>query len=133
MDFDGSDYWITNSYIGVCRFLPGTGAELIALPKVTNRLAGLTVFPLNGDMGLDLTACNTTTMWFYSWDGTNMTFIGTADSPAACSYSYGLAYCEERDTIFWSYEEGVNLYISEIELAITSLEQSTWGSIKSGL
>ena len=69
-------------------------------------------------------------MWFYSWDGTDMTFIGTADSPLACSNSFGLAYCEVRDTIFWSYKEGGNYYISEIEFTITSLDQSTWGFIK---
>ena len=130
MDFDGSDYWMTNSDIGVYRFLPGTGAQAITLPEVTNMLAGLTVFPLNGDMGLALTNYITTTMWFYSWDGTDMTFLGTADSPAACSNSYGLAYCEFSETIFWSYKQSGNLYISEIEFEITSLENSTWGSIK---
>ena len=130
MDFDGSDYWMTNNDIGVCRFVPETGAQLITLPEVTNKLAGLTTFPFNGDTGIALTAYDTSTMWFYSWDGTDMTFIGTADCPLACSNSFGLAYSEIRDTIFWSYKEGGNYYISEIEFTITSLDQSTWGSIK---
>jgi len=130
MAFDGTDYWITNSSTGVYRFQPTVGAEAITLPEVPTQLSGVAVFPYNGDLGLVVTTYNTLNWYFYSWDGTTATYLGSAACPASCSSSYGLGYSADRETIFWSYNSG-GYQISEVDFDIdVALDRMTWGEIK---
>ena len=130
MDFDGTDYWIANGEDGVYRFQPGVSQEAISLPEVPTQISGLTTFPYQGDVGLAVTTYNTHNIYFYSWDGSTMSYLGNAACPVSVSSSLGLAYCATRNTIFWSYNSG-NYSIAEFEFDIElSFENATWTEIK---
>jgi len=130
MDFDGVDYWITNSSTGIYRFQPTVGQEAFTLGEVPSQLSGLCVFPFMGDVGICVTTYNTHNLYFYQYDGSTMTYLGSVACPAACSSSYGLCYSDNRGTIFWSYNSG-GYTIGEVEFDIdVALERSTWGEIK---
>jgi hypothetical protein len=130
MDFDGTDYWISNSSIGVYRFVPGVGQELFTLAEVPTQISGVTVFPFMGDVGLCVTTYNTYNWYFYQYDGSSLTYLGFAVCPASCTSSYGLAYSDNRGTIFWSYNSG-GYRIAEIDFDIdVALERATWAEIK---
>jgi hypothetical protein len=130
MDFDGTDYWISNSSSGVIRFTPGGSSEAISLPEAPSQLSGVTVFPYLGDIGLCVTTYNNHFFYFYVWDGSTATYLGNAACPTGCSSSYGLAYSDDRGTIFWSYNSG-GYRISEVDFVIdVALDRMTWGEIK---
>ena len=130
MDFDGTDFWCSNATSGVIRFQPGGSQEVIALPEVPSQMSGVTTFPYMGDIGLCVTTYNTLNFYFYSWDGSTATYLGSAACPASCSSSYGLAYSDDRGTIFWSYNSG-GYQIAEVDFDIdVALDRMTWGEIK---
>lgn len=134
MDFDGTDYWTTNGTGGgLWRFQPGVGESNLSIPEITDQPSGVTTFPYQGDVGVAVTAYNVHSIWFYVWDNTSLTFLGSAPCPLPCGSSYGLAYSANTDTIFWSYRDtGNNYKISELSFDISvALQQDTWGSIKS--
>jgi|GEM_PF-1484770 len=55
--------------------------------------------------------------YFYEFDGSSLTYVDTVDCPdLGVNQSYGLAYSEERDTVFWSYATGSNDSISELDI-----------------
>lgn len=133
MDFDGTDYWQTNGTGGgLWRFQPGVGAENIAIPEVIEQPSGLAVFPCNSNLGIAVTTYTEHNIYFYEWDGSAMTYIGSAACPSSCLFSLGLAYAETSGTLFWSYwDTSFNTHLTEISFSIMALDQSSWGTIKS--
>jgi len=134
MDFDGTDYWQTDTNGGsLWLFQPTVGAEEIPVPEVPTPLSGVTVYPAGSDLGVVVAGYNATSLYFYEWDGNTMDFIGSAACPvASLASSFGLAYAEVSDTIFWSYRDASsNYHITELAFDTSALQQSTWGSIKS--
>ncbi|MEA3267010.1 MAG: hypothetical protein U9P42_08730 [Candidatus Fermentibacteria bacterium] len=137
MDFDGTYYWCTdNTYPkGVWRFQPGGSQEFFATPTVTAQPSGLTVFPYNGNLGIAISCYSLATMEFYQWDGSALAHIGSASYPAAIDYDdiFGLAYAATNGHIYMSYKDyygGGLHHLTELSFDITSLERSSWGSIK---
>jgi hypothetical protein len=131
MDFDGTDYWTTNGDGGgLWRFQPGVTQSNLPIPEVTDQPSGITTFPYEGDVGVAVTSYDVHNIWFYVWDGSTFEYLGSAPCPASCSSSYGLAYSENTGTMFWSYNSG-GYKISEFSFDIeVSLQQDTWGAIK---
>ncbi len=131
MDFDGTDYWITDFSLEVCRFQPGGSYEMLSTPQIPSQLSGLTVFPYNGSICLAVTAYSTLNIWFYTWNGSTLSFMGSAPCPGSPQKSYGLAYSESRGTIFWSYKNSSEQFeIAELSFDITALSRNTWAGIK---
>lgn len=132
MDFDGTDYWCTSGTGGgLWRFQPGVGQENIAIPEVTTQPSGLTVFPYGGNLGIALAAYNDNSIYFFEWDGSTMNYLGSASCPVANSGSYGLGYSIASNTIYWAFKDASSVYhLAEFSFSITSLERSSWGSIK---
>lgn len=134
MDFDGVDYWQTDRDGGcVWRFLPGVGSQSIAIPEVSGQISGLTVFPNGSNLGIAVITYATYNIYFYEWDGSTMSYLGSAACPASSIHlSLGLAYAETNGHLYWSYvDTSSNYHLTELSFAITSLEQSSWGAIKS--
>ena len=132
MDFDGTDTWITNDDIGVCRFQLGVGQVFYTLSEPQNQLSGLTTFPHGANLGMMVTAYDDLNFYFYEVDGSNMVYLGSTPVPVSCNTSYGLAYSASRDSFFWSYRYGGIYYIDELDISITgsNIEETTWGQIK---
>ncbi|RKX63491.1 MAG: hypothetical protein DRP42_07555 [Tenericutes bacterium] len=139
MDFDGTDYWmasltiIDQDIINVTRFQPGLVYETINIPEVPTQPSGLTVFPIGSNLCVAVTAYLTHFIYFYEWDGSTLTFIGSADCPASnVASSYGLAYEETSGNIFWTYKDNSYAYhLAEFSFEMLALEQTSWGDIKS--
>ena len=134
MDFDGTDYWITDSYPGaVWRFQPGVGQDHILVPEVSGVLSGITVYPYGSDIGVLVAGYNDSSLHFYLWDGSALNYMGAAAYPvASLASSLGLAYWENTGTLFWSYKDASNNYhLAELAFSIMALQHSTWGNIKS--
>ncbi len=131
MDFDGTDYWATNGTSGgIWRFQPGVGQEHISTPEVTGQPSGLAVFPRGANLGIAITTY-TNLMFFYEWNGSTISYIGSTSCIPDCQYSMGLTYATTTDTFFWTYVHNSNDYhLVEFSMEITSLQRSSWGSIK---
>ncbi|RKZ03186.1 hypothetical protein DRQ25_17965 [Candidatus Fermentibacteria bacterium] len=133
MDFDGTDYWTTNGNGGgVWRFLPGVGQQNIATPELPTTPSGLTVFPYQSNLGIAVTCYQTFSIYFYVWDSSTMTFLGSAPCPVSgLTKSYGLAYTGTTETFFWTYQDGSgNYHLAEFSMSTNALEHSSWGAIK---
>ncbi len=136
MDFDGTYYWCTdNEPNGIWRFQPGGSQVHLSTPTVTAQPSGLTVFPYNGNIAIAIACYSLSTMEFYQWDGSALTHLGSASYPAALDLDdvLGLGYAATNEHIYMSYQDyyGGNLYhIAELSFDITSLQRSSWGSIK---
>jgi hypothetical protein len=130
MDFDGTDYWITQSSSGIYRHQPGVGAEFFSLSEVPTQMSGLTVLPFMGDVVVVVTTYNTHNWYFYQYDGSTLAYLGSAPCPVSCGSSLGLAYSDSRDTIFWSFSSPYTIVEVEYDIDV-ALERSTWGEIKS--
>ncbi|MCK5132040.1 MAG: hypothetical protein KAR40_07815 [Candidatus Sabulitectum sp.] len=134
MDFDGTDYWTTNGNGGgLWRFQPGSSQENISIPEVPTEPSGLTVFPNGGSLGIAVTTYDTHNIYFYMWSNSTLTYHGSAACPASnVSFSYGLAYAESNNHIFWSYEDtSGNFHLVEFSFSQSqALTSSSWGSIK---
>ena len=130
MDFDGTDYWSTNGDGGgLWRFQPGVGAQNIAIPEVPTQPSGLAVFPNGSDIGIALTCYNTHNIYFYNWNGSALSYLGSAACPVTCSYSYGLTYAQTTGNLYWSFNNG-GYCIAEVSFSLTSLSRDTWAGIK---
>jgi hypothetical protein len=135
MDFDGIWCWETCSGTGVYRFQPGGSSEHIPLTEIQAELSGLTVFPLDADLGLAVTCYDDQNFYFYRWNGSGTEFLGSAPCPdeTRSSCNFGLAYSESEQMIYWSYISTTDqVMIAEVSFDLGfSLEQSSWGGIKS--
>jgi hypothetical protein len=132
MDFDGTNYWETNGPGGgVWRFVPGGSQENIPLAEPPGNTSGLTVFSTGTNSCLAITCYTTHNFYFYSWDGSSMTYLGSAPCPVSgITSSFGLAYNDYNGNMLWSYKKGSVYHLAEFSFTITSLSRSSWGSIK---
>ncbi len=134
MDFDGTDYWCALETGGsLWRFQPGVGAQNIAIPEVPGHTSGLAVFPYGGNLGVAVGSQSIPhSIYFHEWDGTTMSFLGSAECPVFNVCNYGLAYSETTGYLYWSYLDVSSIYhIVEMSFDINmALEPSSWGSIK---
>lgn len=135
MSFDGAQIWESNSSTGAYTFNPdGTGAQPYALPGVTVQISGLTAFPFptgNQPCGLMATCYNQPTFYFYTFNGSSITPIGSAPCPTSVTQSLGLTYSQTRGTFFWSYSYSGAYYVAELDIEMgAALEGDTWGDIK---
>jgi len=132
MDFDGSNTWITNSDIGVCRFQPGVGQSFYTLTEPQAQLSGLTTFAHGANTGVMVTTYDDLNFYFYEFDGSSMVYLGSTPVPVSCTSSMGLTYSASRDSFFWSYVAGGTYYIDELDITFveTAIEETTWGQIK---
>lgn len=132
MDFDGTNYWSTNGTGGgLWRFNPGVGQSNLSTPEISTQPSGLAAFPYMGDVGIAVTCYQTMNIYFYRWDGANFTYLGMAACPGSPYRSYGLAYSEATDHLYWSYSPTSGTYsIAELSFTITSLSRDTWAGIK---
>jgi len=88
-DFDGTDYWQTNGNGGgLWRFQPGVGQQNLSIPEVPTQPSGLAVFPNGSDVGVAVTTYNTHNIYFYNWNGSTLSYLGSAPCPSACSSSW---------------------------------------------
>lgn len=136
MDYDGSDYWTPNGmYHDVFRFQPGGSVYSYSTPEIPeySQLSGIAVFPCNGDIGVVLTTYTEHELFFYQFDGSTLSYLGSAPCPEDCWMSYGLAYSETTGHLYWSYFDAGGCHFAELSFIIsgTALSQDSWGSIKS--
>jgi hypothetical protein len=101
-------------------------------PPASASAMACTIFPINGTNVVMIGGLTWADFYFYEWDGTDLTFIGTHVTPQSSNKSYGAAWCSQRNTIFWVYKGGGTFYVCEFQCFITgvALERSTWGAIK---
>ena len=137
MDFDGTRIWETYEFLPdkiVSFNTDGTGVQFYGIPELGSESpSGLTTFPYGSDTGIMVTSYDSHYFYFYSFNGSTLTHLGSVSCPVTCSSSYGLTYSSIRDTFFWSYKDSSNDYwITELDIEIpgTSLAPATWGSIK---
>ena len=135
MAFDGAQLWESNSSAGAYTFnTDGTGALACALPGINLQISGLATFPLpteNQPCGLMVTCYNQPTFYFYTYNGSSITPIGSAPCPTTVTQSLGLTYSQTRDTFFWSYVYGGAYYVAELDIEMgAALEKDHWGNIK---
>lgn len=134
-DFTTGLIWETYYNTGVFSFLhqssTGTFHDLSAY--IPGQLSGLTTYDNGGCKYLVINTYSSNYAYFFDLDD-NLNFLGTAEYPYPTAFykSYGLAYSPTRDTFFWSFKNTSDYcYLIELQLSTTSLEQSTWGEIKS--
>ncbi len=133
MDFDGTDYWTTNAAGGgLWRFRPGVGAANIATPEVPagEQPSGVAVWDYMGDVAVAVTTYGDHNIWIYIWDGSTLTFHGSAACPVSAASSYGLAYSEDNGHLYWAYTDGSVYHIVDMTIDMTSLSRDTWAGIK---
>lgn len=136
LSYDGALLWESNSTSCVSLNPDGTGAQTHALSGVPSQISGFTCFPLPTDdpnlpTGLAATCYNTHNFYFFAWNGTTMTPLGSAPCPVSVSSSLGLTYAASRGTFFWSYSSGGGYYVAELDIDLgISLDHETWGQIK---
>ncbi|MCK5115834.1 MAG: hypothetical protein KAR44_04490 [Candidatus Aegiribacteria sp.] len=101
-------------------------------PPASASAMACTIFPINSTNVVMIGGMTWADFYFYEWDGTDLTFIGTHVTPQSSNKSYGAAWCSQRDTIFWVYKGGGTFYVCEFQCFITgvALERTTWGAIK---
>ncbi len=137
--FDGSHYWtVINGYTDeLCRFLPGGTSQSWPIPEIggAQQGSGIATFPLeNGDTGIAMAVFDMGMFFFYSWDGSDIAYIGSAETPYSASVliSLGLAYCEDTGNFFWTYgpTSGYRMVEFTVTLPSQSLSTTTWGAIK---
>ncbi len=134
MDFDGTYYWET-TLAALWRFQPGGAAIEIPVTGIPGPLTGLTTFPYGANLGIAVTTYNVHNIYFFEWDGSSLSSLGYAACPGTnigSTGSYGLTYSSTTGNMHWSYKNtSDDFFIVEFTFSITSLERSSWGSIKS--
>lgn len=122
---------LSATYGAACAFEQnGTLYGAWNLPGISNQLSGLTTYPEGTNLGIAVTSYSVHNIWFYEFNGSTMTLLGSASLPDVAESSLGLTYSYTRDTFFWSYRSGSTYYIAEFEVVETGLESTTWGAIK---
>jgi hypothetical protein len=134
MDYYDGYYWETNtSGQSVYRFQLGGSFQELSVPEVPLYLSGITVIPSGGDIYLLIASYNSTSAYLYYYDGSTLSYEGSATFPvASMANSFGLAYYEVSGTLYWSYKDNSdNYHLTQLGMSGLSLESTTWGSIKS--
>ncbi len=135
MDATGAIWEIEASTNTLYRF-DATGILLnqwsLTEPPASASAMACTIFPINSTNVVMIGGMTWADFYFYEWDGTDLTFIGTHVTPQNSNKSYGAAWCSQRNTIFWVYKDGGTFVVCEFQCFITgvALERSTWGAIK---
>lgn len=139
----GMDYWNDQNYIWeTCSSgsdhrlyrIDGSGNSIWfdVSSTIPGQMSGLAVFPYGSNLGIFVTCYDSQEWFLYEYTGSYITYKGSGD-PGMTSFtkSYGLTYNPEIDKFYWSYVVyGTLRWIAEVEFSETSLEQATWGSIK---
>jgi hypothetical protein len=132
LDFDGSHFWAANFSDTLYRFQPGGSIQAITLnPPLANPHC-ICVFPYQSSFGIAVKGNNGPHIVFYTWNGSTLDYLGSAYCPG--EDESGLAFSEVRNSMFYISETmSGNELLYEFALTIesVSLENSTWGSIKS--
>ena len=117
----------------VYRFLYPDEYTTYTLTQPTGQLSGIAEFWQNGMITLAVTCYSDLHVYFYEFNGSSLTWIGTADCPSVpnLSQSCGLCYAHGRGTIYWSWmDTGGTYHLTELELSGLGLEPATWANIK---
>jgi len=137
VDYSTNLVWETSSSDGVYSFahLASTGTYYDISTYIPEQMSGLAVYDDGGGNHLlIINTYNSGYAYFFDLDN-NLNYLAAVAYPyeSFTEHSYGLTYSDERDTFFWAYKDAnnTNCYLVEMELDLTSLEQSTWGDIKS--
>ncbi len=132
MDNDGANFWEISIDGYLRKFQPGGSSQVIYNPISLSDCTGLTVFPYESNLGIAIATESLHEIHFFQWDGSDLSFMASAACPVPdINYSIGLAYAETTGTMFWSYQDSsTDWHIAEFSFDITSLQRSSWGSIK---
>lgn len=137
MEYDeaSGEYWevgTSGSTYTIYRFVPGGSTSSYVITEPSNQLSGLAVFPYEGNLGVMVACYNVLSFYFYEFDGSTLTYLGTVPCPSVgASSSYGLCYANSRDTFYWSWTNGSTYGLTELDVDIElGLTSATWGSIK---
>jgi len=133
MDFDGTYIWEVYWTDGIYRFLPdGTVTGYYPISEISTQMSGMTLFPLGSNLGVMIATHGGDIFYFYRFNGTELTYLGSEPCPLTISQSRGLTYSTERGTFFWSYDYGGEDYISELGIDFTfdDVQPTSLGDIK---
>ncbi len=138
MEFNvaSGNYWeaaTSGSTKTIYRFTPGAGSSTYTITQPATQMSGIAVFPYAGNLAVMVGCYNTANFYFYSYNGSALTWIGTAPCPtvSGLSSSLGLCYSPTRDTFFWSWTDASSVaHLTELEINGVSLQSTTWGEIK---
>ena len=135
MDSDGYIWELESSSNSLYRIGPGGSVldqwVLTEVPSSASAMA-CAVLPINGTKIIMIGGLTWSDFYFYEWDGVDLIFTGTHTLPQSCNKSYGAAWCQQRQTVFWVYKTGGDFRVCEFQCFITGvpLQRSTWGAIK---
>lgn len=133
MDFDGTHFWTTNGTGSIIRFIPEyTPFDVLSVPETSGQLSGITVFPWEGDLAVAVTSYGASGIWVYTWNGTALEYLGFGALPVTPETSYGLAYSEDLNSMFFSYQDfSDDFLIARLSIEISqALTPSTWAAVK---
>lgn len=117
----------------IYRFLYPSPYTTYTLTQPTGQLSGLAEFLNDGTVTLAVTCYNDLHIYFYEFNGSTLTWTGTADCPAVpnLSQSCGLCYAHSRGTMYWSWMDTGSVYhLTELQITGLGLQPATWGNIK---
>lgn len=137
IDYDGTQYWETTySYsagASLWRFNIGAEQTQIKISEVNGNTAGVAVFQYEKNTVIALTCYTSFNIYFYQWDNSKLTYLGSAPCPADDVYnSLGLTYSPVSKNMYWSYQDTQKGY-HLIEFSFDfqqALAPSSWGAIK---
>ncbi len=140
MDMDATDIiWEIDGAGHILYRMDTSGTVLnqwyVPEPPPSAHALACTVFPVDGRQVILLGGQTWPDFYFYEWDGSTLAFLGAQAIPQASNHSYGAAWCQARETIFWIYKDGGNYGVCEFQISIdvTALDRTTWGAIKASL
>ncbi len=137
MDFDveSSCIWEIDTSGGFYRIDESGSYTYYDLSYALGWISDIALFPYGDDLGIAMIYYDFFYFNFYSFDGTDITFLGEGHIFVTdFTDSYGIAYNPATDTFFWNYvvypsTRLIMEFDYEIQTA-SSLNQTTWGSIK---
>ncbi len=136
LDFDENtnQIWEVDSVYGFYQ-IDETGASTQhILDYALGWLGGIALFPYGDELGIVVTYYDFYFFAFYSFDGTDLTFLGEGSIEIPnFTDSYGISYDPSSDTFFWAYKvygDGYKVTEFSYEFQTTSLNRDTWAGIK---
>jgi hypothetical protein len=89
------------------------------------------VFPYNGNVGILVGGYTYGNFYFYEYNGSSLSYLGSAPEPASVTSSYDVCYSADRDTFFWVSKTGSAFSITEFEVEFdVALTRDSWAGIK---